>query len=129
MKKITYAFAALMLCSTVAFTSCGNGDKGKEADSAATEQKASLSPVDQLISMVDKAAAKLGKAETVEDVNNLEQEIGNDVAAFEKKYPDYKPSQEEQERLRAAIENLREVGIKRIEELANKAAAEGAVLE
>lgn len=129
MKKITYVFAALMLCSSVAFTSCGNGDKGKEADSAATVQKAPLSPVDQLVKMVDKAAAQLSTAATIEDVSKLEQEIGNDVAAFEKKYPDYKPNQEEQEKLRAAIENLREVGIKRIEELTKKAAAEGAALE
>lgn len=129
MKKITYAFAALMLCSSVAFTSCGNGDKGKEADSAVTEQKAPQSPVDQLIIMVDKAAAQLATAETIEDVSKLEQEIGNDVAAFEKKYPNYKPNQEEQERLIAAIENLKKVVLQRVEELSNKAAAEGAALE
>lgn len=127
MKKITYVFAALMFCSSIAFTSCGKGDKAKDAGSDTTEQKASLSPADRIIRLVDKAAAQLLKAETIEDVNKIEQEIGNEVAVLEKKYPNFKPNEEEQKRIVAAIENLQKVGLRRVAELTGSSTDEGVV--
>lgn len=117
MKKITYAFAALMICSSIAFTSCGKDDKAKAPASTSTERKAPANPVDEYVRLLDIATSKISKASTLDEVNAIEREFGSKIAELQNKFHDYVPNTEEQEKIKSAHEKLRKVGLKRIEEL------------
>lgn len=59
-------------------------------------------PTDEVVKVMDEATAKIEKAKSVEEVQQIGEEMGDKMTKLQEEYPDYEPNAEEQQRIQEA---------------------------
>lgn len=82
-------------------------------------------PGEEAIEMIEEATEKVEKVQTLEELEAIGNDFETKFDEMEKKYPDYKPSAEEEKKMDEALEKFQEACQKKAEEFVGNILGDG----